>query len=184
MYPSVHSYVVRFRAYSSMPIAKLKRKHARQSNIHKSRPSEVFNRRITSIERVKSVPVRCIQVDSPSQSSVIVMQPSLDMGMAWSKDRLAPMVRDTPCLRDKIRTGQTKDGSSTMLHKKFSGGHLTVVGANSAASMASRPIKVVLCDEVDRYPASAGDEGDPVTLVKVRSTTFWDRKFFACSTPF
>jgi phage terminase large subunit GpA-like protein len=71
-----------------------------------------------------------------------------------------------------------------MLHKKFSGGHLTVVGANSAASMASRPIKVVLCDEVDRYPASAGDEGDPVTLVKVRSTTFWDRKFIlSCAVP-
>ena len=114
---------------------------------------------------------------------IIVMQPTMDMGQSWSKDRLAPMVRDTPCLRDKIRTGQSKDGTSTMTHKKFPGGHLTIVGANSAASMASRPIKVVLCDEVDRYPASAGDEGDPVTLVKVRSTTFWDRKFFACSTP-
>lgn len=116
-------------------------------------------------------------------SSIIVMHPTVEMGQAWSKDRLSPMVRDTPVLSHKMRIGNTKDGSSTMLHKKFTGGHLTIVGANSAASLASRPIRVVLCDEVDRYPASAGDEGDPVNLVKVRSTTFWNRKFFAASTP-
>jgi phage terminase large subunit GpA-like protein len=116
-------------------------------------------------------------------STIIVMHPTVDMGHAWSKDRLSPMIRDTPVLAAKVRIGNTKDGSSTLLHKQFAGGALSIVGANSAASLASRPIRIVLCDEVDRYPASAGDEGDPVNLVKVRSTTFWNRKFFAASTP-
>ena len=46
-----------------------------------------------------------------------------------------------------------------------------------------RPIRIVLSDEVDRYPASAGTEGDPVTLGIKRSRTFWNRKVLAGSTP-
>lgn len=30
---------------------------------------------------------------------ILVMQPTLDMGQTFSKDRLAPMIRDTPVLR-------------------------------------------------------------------------------------
>lgn len=68
-------------------------------------------------------------------------------------------------------------------HNTFPGGHITIAGANSAASLASRPIRVVLCDEVDRYPASAGNEGDPVGLAFKRTTTFWNRKRLLISTP-
>ena len=32
---------------------------------------------------------------------ILVMQPTLDMGQTFSKDRLAPMIRDTPELREK-----------------------------------------------------------------------------------
>lgn len=49
-----------------------------------------------------------------------------------------------------------------------------IVGANSATGLASRPIKVLLADEVDRYPGSAGTEGDPLSLAQKRQTTFWD----------
>jgi len=51
------------------------------------------------------------------------------------------------------------------------------------ASLASRPCRVILCDEVDRYPISAGTEGDPVSLAKKRSSTFWNRKIILVSTP-
>src|SRR6059058_2453346 len=99
---------------------------------------------------------------------ILLLQPTLDMAEAWSKDRLAPMVRDTPALRGKIADPRARDSGNTLLHKSFPGGHITVAGANSAASLASRPIRVVLCDEVDRYPASAGAEGDPVSLAYKR----------------
>ena len=56
-------------------------------------------------------------------------------------------------------------------------------GANSAASLASRPIGLLLADEVDRYPSSAGDEGDPLNLAIKRTTTFKNRKIYVCSTP-
>ncbi|MCW2412013.1 MULTISPECIES: phage terminase large subunit family protein [unclassified Sphingobium] len=114
---------------------------------------------------------------------MLVMQPTLEMGEAWSKDRLAPMIRDTPCLTAKISDSKARDSGNTILHKKFAGGHCTIAGANSPASLASRPIRVVLADEVDRYPASAGAEGDPLSLAFKRTTTFWNRKRLAGSTP-
>lgn len=56
-------------------------------------------------------------------------------------------------------------------------------GANSPAGLASRPIKILLADEVDRFPDSAGTEGDPVDLAVKRMTTFWDRVMGLFSTP-
>lgn len=114
---------------------------------------------------------------------ILVLQPTLGMAEAFSKDRLGPMLRDTPSLRAKVGGGKSRDGENTILHKKFPGGHITLAGANSPASLASRPIRIALCDEVDRYPKSAGKEGDPVKLASKRTTTFWNRKVVLVATP-
>ncbi len=114
---------------------------------------------------------------------MLVLQPTIEMGNTWSKDRLAPMLRDSPSLAGKVKDRRSKDSENTILHKIFPGGHITVAGANSAASLASRPIRVLLADEVDRYPVSAGAEGDPLSLARKRLTTFWNRKCIEVSTP-
>lgn len=116
-------------------------------------------------------------------SPMLVMQPTLDMAKAFSKDRLREMLRASPRLRGKVEESGRRGSDDTLLHKAFPGGHITMVGANSAAGLASRPIRVVLADEVDRYPASAGDEGDPVSLARKRTATFWNRKIGLFSTP-
>jgi phage terminase large subunit GpA-like protein len=116
-------------------------------------------------------------------SPILVVQPSLEMAEAFSKDRLATMLRDSPCLQSKVRDPRARDSGNTLRHKTFEGGHITLSGANSPASLASRPIRVVLCDEVDRYDDSAGAEGDPVSLAVKRTTTFWNRKIILTSTP-
>lgn len=113
---------------------------------------------------------------------IMVLQPSLDMGQAFSKEKLAPMLQDTPCLRGMVDDRSRMSGN-TILQKKFPGGYVVIVGANSPASLASRPIKVLLADEIDRYPASAGTEGDPLSLAVKRQTTFWDKKEVCVSTP-
>jgi hypothetical protein len=69
-----------------------------------------------------------------------------------------------PELRDKVRDARSRDADNTILHKKFHGGHLTIVGSNSAADLSARPIRDVLVDEVDRCAKSAGTEGDPIRL--------------------
>lgn len=114
---------------------------------------------------------------------IMVVQPTLEMAQTFSKDRLAPMIRDTPVLKSKVREARSKISENTILHKKFPGGHITIVGANSAAGLASRPIRILLCDEVDRYPTSAGAEGSPVELAEKRTNTFWNRKKIKVSTP-
>jgi len=116
-------------------------------------------------------------------SPILVLLPTLDIGEAFSKDRLAPMLRDTPALRGKVRDARSRDSGNTLLHKTFPGGHVTIAGANSPASLASRPIRVVLADEVDRYPVSAGAEGDPLSLAQKRAQRFWNRRFMSVSTP-
>lgn len=113
---------------------------------------------------------------------VLVMQPTLDMAQTFSKDFLAPMLRDTPVLTNLVDT-KSRYAGNTILKKNFPGGYVTIIGANSPASLASRPIKVLLADEVDRYPASAGTEGDPLLLGQKRQTTFWDKKTIIVSTP-
>lgn len=116
-------------------------------------------------------------------SPILIMQPTEGMSQAFSKDRLSPMIRDTPAIGKKIGEAKSRDSENTILHKKFPGGHVTIVGANASTGLASRPIKIILADEVDRYPASAGTEGDPLNLAKKRTTTFWNRKKVYVSTP-
>lgn len=116
-------------------------------------------------------------------SPILLLQPTLEMAEAYSKDRLAPMIRDTPALNGKVGDAKARNSGNTLLHKTFPGGHITMAGANSPSSLASRPIRILLADEVDRYPASAGTEGDPVNLAAKRTTTFWNKKKVYVSTP-
>jgi phage terminase large subunit GpA-like protein len=112
---------------------------------------------------------------------IMMVQPTLKMAEAVSKDRLTPMMRDTPVLAGLV--ARQRDAGNTLLHKQFPGGHLTLAGANSPSSLASRPIRIVLADEVDRYPSSAGEEGDPLSLAEKRTLTFSNRKKVKVSTP-
>ena len=114
---------------------------------------------------------------------ILLIEPSLDVAKAMAKDRIANMVRDTPRLKGKFADVKSRSADNTTLHKVFPGGHLTIVGANSPAGLAARPIRIGLFDEVDRYPPSAGSEGDPVALGVKRTSTFWNRKIVLNSSP-
>ena len=116
-------------------------------------------------------------------SPILAVQPTVEMGEAWSKDRLAPMIRDTPCLIETVGDPRTKTTGNTLRYKDFPGGYLAVAGANSPAGLASRPIRILVMDEVNRYPASAGTEGDPVRIATRRTAAQWNRKILMTSTP-
>lgn len=116
-------------------------------------------------------------------ASILIIQPTVKMAETWSKKRLTPMLRDTPCLRGKIKDAKSRDSDNTILEKGFPGGYMAIVGANTPNDLASRPMRIVLADEADKYPASAGDFGDPLALASSRQTTFWNRKTLVGSTP-
>ena len=117
-------------------------------------------------------------------SPMLVLQPTLEMARAWSQDRLAPLINSTPALREQIGDPKAKDGDNTITQKAFrNGARLSIAGSNSPAGLASRPIRIVLMDEIDRMPMSAGAEGDPVTLATRRTANFFNRKICLVSTP-
>lgn len=114
---------------------------------------------------------------------ILMVQPTVEMAQAWSKERFVPTVRDTPCLRDILANDKSRDSGNTIQLKTFPGGNLAIIGANAPAGLAGRPRRVVLLDEVDRYPASAGTEGDPVLLAIRRTESFWNSVIYMTSTP-
>ena len=114
---------------------------------------------------------------------ILVMQPTLEMASTWSTDRLAPMLRDTPKLAGVVNDPRSRDSGNTKHHKVFSGGHISVVGSNAPTALASRPIRLLLADEISRYPISAGTEGDPLALGVKRTDTFHNSVIFQTSTP-
>ena len=116
-------------------------------------------------------------------SPMIFLMPSQSMAESFSKERLDPMFRDTPALRNKIKSSRDRDSGNTRLNKKFPGGTLTLASASSATDIASRPKRIVIGDELDKFLADVKGEGDPWNLALARQKTFWNKKWIVGSTP-
>ncbi len=114
---------------------------------------------------------------------ILHVSPTLESMKMFSKERLAPMIRDCPSLAPLVKSARARDSGNTLQSKVFPGGHIAMVGSNAPAGLASRPIRVLVADEVDRFEASAGTEGDPLNLAVKRTTTFWNRVILFVSTP-
>ena len=192
---------------------RLSRKLARMRSIEDGRPNKSRRRRIGDIRAVPSVPVRCISVNSPSHlylcskgwipthnteagncflgfiihqapGPALAVQPTVELAKRNSRQRIDPLIEESPALRDKVKPARSRDAGNTMLSKEFAGGILIMTGANSAVGLRSTPARYIFLDEVDAYPASADEEGDPVSLAEARSLTFAHRrKVFLASTP-
>ncbi len=97
--------------------------------------------------------------------------------------RWAGELTETPVIRALFDARRARDAGNAEDMKGFPGGMLVIGGANSPASLASMPIRYVLCDEVDRFPWEVGQEGDPLGLIDERTKTFPRRKVLLVSTP-
>jgi phage terminase large subunit GpA-like protein len=118
---------------------------------------------------IENILGRFIHVDP---CPILVVQPKDDAAETFSKDRLAPMIRDTKVLRELFGQARATDAGATLTHKQFPGGHVTLVGSNSPTNLAMRPIRLLCCDEIDKYPLSAGGEGPPIDLAEERQAEF------------
>ena len=114
---------------------------------------------------------------------IMIVQPTIEDAAGYSKEEIAPMLRDCPTLAAILPEPKTRDSNNTILAKRFPGGSLTVIGANSARGFRRVSRKVVLFDETDGYPPSAGSEGDQIQLGIRRTEYYWDRKIGDGSTP-
>lgn len=118
-----------------------------------------------------------------SPAPMLVVVPTIEVRKRWVKQRLEPMLNETPVIRALFDARRQRDSANSEDMKDFPGGILVMGGANSPASLASMPIRYVLCDEVDRFPWEVGQEGDPLGLIDERTKTFPRRKVLLVSTP-
>jgi phage terminase large subunit GpA-like protein len=114
---------------------------------------------------------------------MIDLEPTQDDARNMSKERIAPAIRNCKALRGKVRDARSRDSENTLTTKRFPGGHLAITASHSPAGLCSRPRRFIFEEECDRYPESAGAEGDPCALVEKRASTFWNRKVIRTSSP-
>lgn len=113
----------------------------------------------------------------------LVVLPTVDDAKGWSKDNLTPLIEETPRLEGKVKDQKSRDSGNTILSKRYPGGSLKAIGANSPRGFRRITARVVYFDEVDGYPVGAGTEGDQISLGRKRAQTFDNRKFVIGSTP-
>lgn len=120
---------------------------------------------------------------------MLFVHPTAHVADEWSKERLADMIRSTPALALAVREkraprskGGSEDGSTLAL-KMFPGGFLALGGANTPNTFARRSVRIAIGDDVDRFPAVVGEEGDPADLLHNRTTSFYDGLSIYVSTP-
>jgi phage terminase large subunit GpA-like protein len=124
-------------------------------------------------------------------SSILVVQPTVDDAKNFSKETIAPMLarRARACalvLRDveeKAAGSRIEGGIDAAYPQGLPRRRPVAVGANSGAGFRRVSRRVVMFDEVDAYPPSAGNDGDPINLGMKRSEAFHNRKIIAGSTP-
>ena len=115
---------------------------------------------------------------------MLAVQPTVELAKRFSRQRIDPLIAESPALRERVKPQRSRDAGNTMLSKEFPAGLLVITGANSAVGLRSMPARYLFLDEVDAYPPSADDEGDPVALAEARTRTFsWRSKVFLTSTP-
>jgi len=122
-------------------------------------------------------------------SPIMYVAPKKETAEAWSKERLVKSVDATPAVKDIFSTNRRGSGN-TILQKQYPGGQISIVSAQNPTDLAMRAVRVMLFDEIDKYPINvgageggSGGEGDPITVAYGRATTFGRRrkKVTACS---
>ena len=113
-----------------------------------------------------------------TSSPTMMVYPTDTIAKFASDKRVQPMIKSVKSISDKF------DESSKLLELDFNNGnYMVLVGANSPSSLSSRSIKYLFFDEIDKYPAFAGKEADPIKLATERTKTFVDKKIVMVSTP-
>lgn len=113
---------------------------------------------------------------------VLYVYPDEKTARENSQGRIQPMITSSPRLASYM-TGIRDD--TTNMQIKLEHMPIYLAWARSAASLANKPIKYMVFDEVDLYPASPGkDQPDSISYGEKRTRTYrWSRKIWKISSP-
>lgn len=139
----------------------------------------------TQMMKTLAIQISLAYVMDRDPGPTLLIEPRDTDARAFSKERLGPMLRDVHCLTGKVTDGRLKSRSATdtLEYKKFPGGYLVLAASGSPGNMAGRSIRYFYGDEIDKWPPSAGLEGDPLSLGRKRTLTYRSRRklIFTCS---
>lgn len=115
---------------------------------------------------------------------MMMVQPTLQDAQDHSAQRFLPTIMQTPAMRGKVAVRKSRDESTSWRSRSIQGGFTVFFGgANSAASLASKPIGFAVADEVDKWPADVDNEGPPLGLLEERMSNWGgNRKLIIAST--
>ena len=114
---------------------------------------------------------------------VMVLMPTIEARGTWRVQKLNPMLENTACIRDLVDR-RSRATSNTQDAIDYGAATLFLAGGNSPNSYAQKSVRVVLLDDLDRFPASIKNEGDPVELGRTRFKAFnRSYKYLKASTP-
>ncbi len=113
------------------------------------------------------------------QAPVMIVYPSDDLAKDISNDRIKPSLSKTPEIKERFYPNSSKE-----LKLKFRGMTLYLRGSHSAEKLASKSIKYLFFDEIDKLDGASKKEASPYNLAKERTRTYtYSRKIYTCSTP-
>ena len=114
---------------------------------------------------------------------MMMVQPTLQDAQDHSAQRFLPTIMQTPAMLGKVAVRKSRDESTSWRSRSIQGGFTVFfAGANSAASLASKPLGFAVADEVDKWPADVDNEGPPLGLLEERMSNFSSRKLIIAST--
>lgn len=114
---------------------------------------------------------------------MMMVQPTLQDAQDHSAQRFLPTILQTPAMHGKVAVRKSRDESTSWRSRSIQGGFTVFfAGANSAASLASKPLGFAVADEVDKWPADVDNEGPPLGLLEERMSNFSRRKLIIAST--
>ena len=121
----------------------------------------------------------CYTITQDPAPGLIVM-PNEALARSASETRLQPLIEDSPAIAAEL---MRDPGAFKKLEYRTKRTVWNLVGSNSAAQLASRPVRYLILDEVDKYPQDQKNEASAASLAIQRTKTFFNRKILEISTP-
>lgn len=148
------------------------------------------SRRVTLMASAQVGKTMCLlnfagQIVAETPATALWVLPSLDEAQKFNRDKLEPMLANTPAVQAKIKALVSRDETgSTTRRKVFPGGNIDITGANSSKGLQMVTKRVILLDEVSEFPMDVDGRGDPVSMAEARTIAWTGReKIAAASTP-
>lgn len=103
---------------------------------------------------------------------IAIFQMTREAAAEFERNKIAPMIRNSPDLRQRQAKGR---GADNIYQKLFVGGTQLSLDWPTITKLSSATIRLVLGTDYDHFPESIDGEGDAYSLMRARARTYLSR---------